>query len=128
MYCKKTMNLSSKTVHIPSIVLLIGTVFGTSATNAFADDPFKNKVEIETDIDNTNSCDESGVGNNNPFCKVDDHLSTSSINVQGEKKKVKLDFDGKNKNDCDETGDGNNNADCEIDSTKSIGPIDITAP
>jgi hypothetical protein len=30
---------------------LIGTVFGTSATNAFADDPFKNKVNIETDID-----------------------------------------------------------------------------
>ena len=58
MYCKKTTNLSSKTLLIPSIVLLIRTVFGTSATNAFADDPFKNKVNIETYIDNKNSRDE----------------------------------------------------------------------
>jgi hypothetical protein len=117
------MNLSSKTVLIPSIVLLIGTVFGTSATNAFVDDPFKNKVNIETDIDNTNSCDETGSGDNNPFCKVDDHLTTDTFTIQGEKNKVKLDFDGKNKNDCDESGDGNNNPDCEIDSTKDIGPV-----
>ena len=34
---------------IPSIVLLIGWVIGTSATHAFADDPFKNKVNIDTD-------------------------------------------------------------------------------
>ena len=43
------MNLSSRTILIPSIVLLIGSVIGTSATNAFADDPFKNKVNIDTD-------------------------------------------------------------------------------
>jgi hypothetical protein len=36
------MILGSKTLLLPSIVLLIGTVFGASATNAFADDPFKN--------------------------------------------------------------------------------------
>jgi len=42
------MNLSSRTILIPSIVLLIGSVIGTSATNAFADDPFKNKVNIDT--------------------------------------------------------------------------------
>ena len=36
------MILRSKTLLLPSIVLLIGTVFGASATNAFADDPFKN--------------------------------------------------------------------------------------
>ena len=39
------MNLSSRTVLLPSIVLLIGAVCSTAATNAFAaDDPFKNKV------------------------------------------------------------------------------------
>lgn len=43
------MNLSSRTILIPSIVLLIGSAIGTSATNAFADDPFKNKVNIDTD-------------------------------------------------------------------------------
>jgi hypothetical protein len=126
MYCKKTMNLSSKTVLIPSIVLLIGTVFGTSATNAFADDPFKNRVEIEVG-DNTNSCDEKDDGNNNAFCKVTDQTTTSGVSVEGEKNKVKLET-GDNKNDCDESGDGNNNADCESDSTKNIGPIIITAP
>ena len=35
------MILGSRTLLLPSIVLLIGTVFGASATNAFADDPFK---------------------------------------------------------------------------------------
>ena len=36
------MILRSKTLLLPSIVLLIGTVFGASATNALADNPFKN--------------------------------------------------------------------------------------
>jgi len=70
-----------------TIVLLIGTVFGTSATNAFADDPFKNKVNIETDIDNTNSCNETGSGDNNPFCKVYDHLTTDTFTIQGKRTK-----------------------------------------
>ena len=35
------------------IVLLIGAVFITTVTNAFAaDDPFKNKVETDADVDN----------------------------------------------------------------------------
>jgi hypothetical protein len=128
MYCKKTMNLSSKTILVPSLVLLIGTVFGTSATNAFADDPFKNKVNIETDIDNKNSCDESQEGTNNAVCRISDSLTTNTFSIQGEKNKVKLDFEGENENDCDESGDGNNNAQCQIDSTKDIGPINIQGP
>ena len=58
------MILRSKTLLLPSIVLLIGTVFGASATNAsatnasatnasatnaFADDPFKNIRGIDDD-------------------------------------------------------------------------------
>ena len=48
------MILRSKTLLLPSIVLLIGTVFGASATNAsatnaFADDPFKNIGDIDDD-------------------------------------------------------------------------------
>jgi len=70
MYCKKTMNLSSKTVLIPSIVLLIRTVFGTSATNAFADDPFKNKVEINDDTKQKNECDNENSGLNSVGCSA----------------------------------------------------------
>jgi hypothetical protein len=48
------MILRSKTLLLPSIILLIGTVFGASATNAsaanaFADDPFKNIGDIDDD-------------------------------------------------------------------------------
>jgi len=48
------MILFSKTLLLASIVLLIGTVFGASATNAsatnaFADDPFKNIGGIDDD-------------------------------------------------------------------------------
>jgi hypothetical protein len=58
------MILRSKTLLLPSIVLLIGTVFGATATNAtatnatatnatatnaFADDPFKNIGDIDDD-------------------------------------------------------------------------------
>ena len=121
------MNLSSKTIIIPSIVLLIGTVLGTSATNAFADDPFKNKVKIDTQQDNTNSCDESQLGDNNSDCEIRDTTVTDTFTIEGEKNKVLLDFDEKNINDCDETGDGDNNSVCTITDTKVIGPIDILA-
>jgi hypothetical protein len=48
------MILRLKTLLLPSIILLIGTVFGASATNAsaanaFADDPFKNIGDIDDD-------------------------------------------------------------------------------
>ena len=119
------MNLSSKTVLIPSIVLLIGTVLSTSATIAFADDPFKNKVLIDTKQDNKNSCDESEVGDNNSACSISDALATSTFSVEGEKNKISLDIEEENKNDCDESGDGDNNAACAISDTISIGPIDI---
>jgi hypothetical protein len=121
------MNLSSKTVLVPSMVLLIGTVLGTSATNAFADDPFKNNVKIDTQQDNTNSCDESQQGNNNSDCEISDNLETDTFTVEGEKNKISLDFDDKNKNDCDESGDGDNNNFCAIADNKIIGPIDILA-
>ena len=52
------MNLSSRNVLLPSIVLLIAAVLGTTVTSAFAvDDPFKNKIEIDTDVDNKNTCE-----------------------------------------------------------------------
>jgi len=120
------MNLSSKTVLLPSIVLLIGTVFGTTATNAFAaDDPFKNKVEIDTDNENKNSCDESQAGHNTAECVIADNLTTDTFTLQGEKNKISLDLQQENQNDCDESGDGNNDSICAIATNKEIGPIDI---
>jgi len=43
------MILRSKSLLLPSIVLLIGMIFGAIAANAFADDPFKNIGEIDDD-------------------------------------------------------------------------------
>ena len=85
------MNFSSRTVLLPSIVLLIGAVFGTTATNAFAaDDPFKNKVAIDTNVDNKNTCDETGEGHNQAVCAITDNLETSTFTMQGEKNKIQL--------------------------------------
>lgn len=120
------MNLSSRTVLLPSIVLLIGAVFGTTATNAFAaDDPFKNKVAIDTGVDNKNTCDETGEGHNQAFCDVTDNLETSTFTMQGEKNKISIDVEGENHNDCDEKGEGDNESICAITSNKEIGEINI---
>jgi hypothetical protein len=43
------MNLDSKTLLVPSIVLIIGAVIGASAASVFADDPFKNIGDIDDD-------------------------------------------------------------------------------
>jgi hypothetical protein len=43
------MNLDSKMLLVISIVLIIGTVIGASVASVFADDPFKNIVEIGDD-------------------------------------------------------------------------------
>lgn len=122
----RTMNLSSRTVLLPSIVLLIGAVFSTTATSAFAaDDPFKNKVEIDTDVDNKNTCDETGEGYNQAVCVVTDNLETGTFTMQGEKNKISIDVEGENHNDCDEKGDGDNESVCTVTSNKEIGEINI---
>ena len=59
------------TLLLPSIALLIVAVIGAPTTIALAaDDPFKNKVSIEIDEDNKNTCDESDNGNNNAECII----------------------------------------------------------
>lgn len=120
------MNFISRTVLLPSIVLLIGAVFGTTATNAFAaDDPFKNKVAIDTDVDNKNTCDETGEGHNQAVCAITDNLETSTFTMQGEKNKISINAEGENHNDCDEKGEGDNESVCAITSNKEIGEINI---
>ena len=48
------MNLDSKTLLVPSIVLIIGAVIGASAASVFADDPFKSKALLDLKEDNKN--------------------------------------------------------------------------
>ena len=82
------MNLSSKTILIRSIVLLIGSVIGSSATHAFADVPFKNKVNIDTDAkQKKNDCDTDASGTSSEGCLASDKTTTDTINVQGKKNK-----------------------------------------
>ena len=70
-------NLSPRTILIPSIVLLIGSVIGTSATNSFTDDPFKNKVNIETDTKQKNNCDTGASGTSSEGCLASDKAATA---------------------------------------------------
>jgi hypothetical protein len=119
------MNLSSKTVLLPSIVLLIGAVFGTSVTNAFADDPFKNKVEIDDNAKQKNDCKVDASGPGSSGCLADEHTTTKKINVQGEKNKVDLDFKTKQKNDCKGEASGSNSIVCSTTVTHDIGEINI---
>jgi len=120
------MNLSSRTILLPSIALLIGAVLSTtSATTAYADDPFDNEINRDIDVKHTNSCDESGNGNNNADCEFNDSNNVGQINVEGEENEVNSDVDLKHKNDCDESGDGDNNAFCHDNSSTDIDDINI---
>ena len=121
------MNLSSKTILIPSIVLLIGSVIGSSATHAFADDPFKNKVNIDTDAkQKKNDCDTDASGTSSEGCLASDKTTTDTINVQGEKNKVDLDFDAKEKNDCEGEASATNSVVCKALVDRDMGEINIT--
>ena len=121
------MNLSSRTILIPSIVLLIGSAIGTSATNAFAYDPFKNKVNIDTDTKTKkNYCDTDASGSSSEGCLTFDKTTTDTINAQGEKNKVDLDFDAKQKNDCEGEASATNSVVCKALVDRDIGEINIS--
>lgn len=120
------MNLSSKTIHIPSIVLLIGSVIVSSATHGFADNPFKNKVNIDTDAKQKNDCDTDASGTSSEGCLASDKTTTDTINVQGEKNKVDLDFDAKQKNDCGGEASATNSVVCKALVDRDMGEINIT--
>ena len=65
------MNLDSKTLLVPSIVLIIGAVIGASAASVFADDPFKSKVSTDLKEENKNDCKDSGDGNMDGSCQIE---------------------------------------------------------
>jgi hypothetical protein len=121
------MNISSKAILLPAIALLIGAgVSTTTANSAYAqEDPFGNKIDEDIDVKHTNSCDETGNGDNNAECTFDDSNDVGDINVEGEENEVNRDINLKHKNDCDESGDGDNNSFCFDDSNTDIGDINV---
>jgi len=120
------MNLDSKTILIPSIVLLIGWVICTSATHAFADDPFKNKVNIDTDAKHKNDCDTDASGTSSEGGLASDKTTTDTVNIQGGKNKVDLDFEAKQKNDCEGEVSATNSVVWKALVDRDIGEINIT--
>ena len=120
------MNLSSRTILLPAIALLVGAgVSTTTASTAYAQDPFDNKIDDDIDVKHTNSCDETGNGDNNAFCEFTDSNDVGEINVEGEENEVNRDINLNHKNDCDESGDGDNNSFCLDDSSTNIGDINV---
>jgi hypothetical protein len=120
------MNLSSRTILLPAIALLVGAVVSTTtASNAYAQDPFDNEINRDIDVKHTNSCDESGNGDNTADCEFEDSNNIGEINVEGENNEVNSDVDLKHTNDCDESGDGDNDAFCLDSSSTDIDDINI---
>lgn len=101
-------------------------IIGTSATHAFADDPFKNKVNIDTDAKQKNDCETDSSGTSSEGCLASDKTTTDTINVQGEKNKVDLDFDAKEKIDCEGEASATNSVVCKALVYRNIGEINIT--
>ena len=65
------MNLDSKTLLVPSVVLIIGAVIGASAASVFADDPFKSKVLLDLKEDSKNDCNDSGNRGMDGSCQIE---------------------------------------------------------
>ena len=65
------MNLDSKTLLVPSIVLIIGAVIGASCASVFADDPFKSKVSLDLKEDNKSDCNDSVDGGMDGSCQIE---------------------------------------------------------
>jgi hypothetical protein len=65
------MNLDSKTLLVPSIVIIIGAVIGASAASVFADDPFKSKVLLDLKENNKSDCNGSVDGGMDSSCQIE---------------------------------------------------------
>src|SRR6187200_2498604 len=102
----------------------MGSVIGSNSTHAFANEPFKNKVNIDTDAkQKKNDCDTDVSGTSSEGCLASDKKTTHTINVQGEKNKVDLDFDAKQKNDCVGKASATNSVVCKALVDQDMGEI-----
>jgi hypothetical protein len=65
------MNLDSKTLLVPSIVLIIGAVIGAFAASVFANDPFKSKVLLDLKENNKSDCNGRVDGGMDGSCQIE---------------------------------------------------------
>jgi hypothetical protein len=80
-------------------------------SNVFAAiEPFKNKVNIQTDSTRNNDWNESDTGKNNPACVDIDQTTAQDISINGEKNKLTTDINVAHIQKCDENDAGDNNA------------------
>jgi hypothetical protein len=117
----------SKFILIPIVLSIVGTLFNSIMTsNVFAAiEPFKNKVNIQTDSTHNNDWNESETGKNNAACVDIDQTTAQDISINGEKKKVNSDLKVDQLQKCDENDAGHNNAKCTNSSINFLDPIDV---
>lgn len=77
----------SKFILIPIVLSIVGTLFNSTLTsNVFAAiEPFKNKVNIQTDSTHNNDCNENDTGTNKAACITTDQTTTEETSINGEK-------------------------------------------
>jgi hypothetical protein len=84
----------SKFILVPIVLSIVGALFNSIMTsNVFAAiEPFKNKVNIQTDSTHNNDCNESDTGTNKAACITTDQTTTEGTGINGEKNKVTSDL------------------------------------
>ena len=96
------------------------------AGNNRGDTSYKNAVDIDQQVTQTNDCDEAGDGNNLAQCNNQASNSVGDISQSNDgdgKNDIDIDQKTNQKNDCDENGAGDNNAQCSNKASNSVGDM-----
>ncbi|MGI0022979.1 MAG: hypothetical protein ACRD9Q_08980, partial [Nitrososphaeraceae archaeon] len=120
--------MNSVRILAPSILLVvIGALFSSIVgSNVYGViDPFQNKVDIVTDSNHKNDCDEYDAGANKADCSNVDETVTDQISMVGKNNKFISNINVDQIQKCDETGSGDNNADCSNNSSNFLDSIDV---
>ena len=130
------MNLMLETITQTAITNATYVVGPVSQTNDPNVNPVgTNEIDIVTDDNMLNGCDEAGNGDNNAVCNnLGSNTITSITQFNEVDGTVGVNFVESNtintlqgfdlNNDCDEEGDGNSAASCDNDLDNLIGPVD----
>lgn len=112
----------------PSLLLAVtGTLFSSIvSTNVYgAIDSFQNKVDIVTDSEHKNDCDEHDAWSNNADCQNVDETATDQISMIGKNNKFIANINVDQIQKCDETGSGDNSAECTNNSSNFLDSIGV---
>ena len=96
------------------------------AGNNHGDTSYKNAVDLDQQVTQTNDCDENGAGGNNARCNNQASNSVGDISQSNDgdgKNDIDIDQKTSQKNDCDENGAGDNNARCSNKASNSVGDM-----